>query len=77
MNDKISFHDALQEANQRGAGNYYMKKFTDFKNFLAEENIDEELANVSGDERSNLSYLVNRIGARIKQIAQKVNGNSH
>lgn len=77
MNSKLSFNDAFEEAQHRGAGNYYMKKLTDFKNFLAEENIDEELATISGEERSNLSYLINRIGARIKQIATKVNGNSH
>lgn len=77
MNGKLSFHDALQEAQHRGAGNYYTKKFTDFKNFLAEENVDAELANISDEERSNLSYLINRIEARIKQIAKKVNGNHH
>jgi hypothetical protein len=73
----LSFHDALQEAQHRGAGNYYTKKFNDFKNFLAEENVDAELANISDEERSNLSYLINRIEARIKQIAKKVNGNHH
>lgn len=77
MNGKLSFHDAIQEAHHRGAGNYYTKKFTDFKNFLAEESVDAELANVSDEERSQLIYLINRIEARIKQIAKKVNGNNH
>ncbi len=77
MNSKLSFHDALQEAHQRGAGNFYTKKFTDFKNFLAEENVDAELANISEEERSQLTYLINRIESRIKQIAKKVNGNKH
>lgn len=77
MNGKLSFHDALQEAHHRGAGNYYTKKFTDFKNFLAEENIDAELADISDDERSNLSYVIKKIKARIEQIAKRVNGASH
>lgn len=74
MNGKLSFHDALQEAHQRGAGNYYTKKFTDFKNFLAEENVDAELADISDDERSNLSYVIKKIKTRIEQISKKVNG---
>lgn len=78
MNSKLSFHDALQEAHQRGAGNFYTKKFTDFKNFLAEENVDAELANISEEERSQLtlSHQSDRVTC-IKQIAKKVNGNKH
>lgn len=75
MNGKLSFHDALQEAHHRGAGNYYTKKFTDFKNFLAEDQVDTEIMNVSAEEKTQLAYLINRIEARIKQIAKKVNGN--
>jgi len=74
MNGKLAFYDALQEARQRGAGNYYAGKFSEFKNFLAEENIDVELANISDGERSNISYLIKRIAARIKQIENKING---
>ncbi|WP_243361600.1 ParB N-terminal domain-containing protein [Fundidesulfovibrio terrae] len=77
MNDKLSFHDAVHEAHHRGAGNYYIKKLKDIKSFLAEDNLDEELARVSGEERSNLSYLIQRIAARVNQIAKKINGNSH
>lgn len=74
MSGKLSFQDALQEAHHRGAGNYYTKKFSDFKNFLADENVDTELANISEEERSQLTYLINRIEARIKQISKKVKG---
>lgn len=74
MNGKLSFHDALQEAHHRGAGNYYTRKFTDFKNFLAEENVDAEIMSISHDEKKQLAYLISRIDARIKQIAKKVNG---
>lgn len=75
MNSKLSFHDALQDAHLRGAGNYYTRKFTDFKNFLAEEQVDAEIMNISAEEKTQLAYLINRIEARIKQIAKKVNGN--
>lgn len=75
MNGKLSFHDALQDAHLRGAGNYYTRKFTDFKNFLAEDQVDAEIMNISAEEKTQLAYLINRIEARIKQIAKKVNGN--
>lgn len=75
MSGKLSFHDALQDAHLRGAGNYYTRKFTDFKNFLAEEQVDAEILNISAEEKTQLAYLINRIEARIKQIAKKVNGN--
>jgi len=74
MNGSLSFHDALQEAHQRGAGNFYTKKFTDFKNFLADDQIDVEIMNVSADEKKQLIYLIKRIEARIGQISKKVNG---
>lgn len=72
MNSKLTFHDAIQEAHHRGAGNYYIKKLKDFKSFLAEQSLDEELASISGEERSNLSYLIQRIAARVNQIAKKL-----
>ncbi len=74
MNGTLSFHDALQEANQRGAGNFYTKKFTDFKNFLADDQVDVEIMNISADEKKQLIYLIKRIEARIGQLSKKVNG---
>lgn len=74
MSGKSSFHDAVQDAHHRGAGNYYTRKFTDFKNFLADEQVDAEISTVSSEEKAQLAYLINRIEARIKQIAKKVNG---
>jgi hypothetical protein len=74
MSGKMSFHDALQDAHSRGAGNYYTRKFTEFKNFLADEQVDAEISTVSSEEKDQLAYLINRIEARIKQIAKRVNG---
>jgi hypothetical protein len=74
MNGTLSFHDALQDAHQRGAGNYYTKKFSDFKNFLADDQVDAEIMNISAEEKTQLAYIINRIEVRIKQIAKKVNG---
>lgn len=73
MNGTFSYDDALQEAHQRGAGNFYTKRFSDFKNFLADENVDFEIMNISDDEKKQLKYLIDRIEARIKQISKKVN----
>jgi hypothetical protein len=74
MNGTLSYYDALQEAHQRGAGNFYTKKLKDFKDFLADDQVDVEILNVSADEKKEITYLINKIEARIKQISKKVNG---
>jgi hypothetical protein len=74
MSGTLSFHDALQDAHQRGAGNYYTKKLSDFKNWLADDHIDSEIMSISAEEKKQLIYVLGRIESRIKQIAKKVNG---
>lgn len=73
MNGTLSFHDAVEETRLRGAGNYYAKKFTEFKNWLADEHVDAEILSIPADEKKQLVYVLNRIEARIKQISKKVN----
>jgi hypothetical protein len=41
---------------------------------LADDQVDVEIMNVSAEEKKQLTYLINRIEARIKQISKKVNG---
>ncbi len=74
MNGALSYHDALQEAYQRGAGNFYTKKLKDFKDFLADDQVDIEITNVSSEEKKEISYLINKIEARIGQLSKKING---
>lgn len=74
MNGSLSFHDAVQDAHLRGAGNYYTKKFSDFKNWLADDHVDAEIMRIPAEEKKQLAYIIGRIEARIKQIAKKVNG---
>lgn len=74
MNGTLSFHDAVQDAHLRGAGNYYTKKFSDFKTWLADDHIDSEIMSIPAEEKKQLAYVLNRIETRIKQITKKVNG---
>lgn len=74
MNGTLAFHDAVEEARLRGAGNYYTKKFNDFKNWLADDHVDSEIVGIPADEKKQLVYVLSRIEARIKQISKKVNG---
>lgn len=74
MNGTLSYHDALQEAYQRGAGNFYTKKLKDFKDFLADDQVDIEITKVSSEEKKEISYLINKIEARIGQLSKKING---
>lgn len=72
MNGSLSFHDAVQHANQRGAGNYYSKKFSEFRKWLADAHIDAELASIPSEERKSITYELGKIESRIKQIAKRI-----
>lgn len=72
MNDKFSFHEALEDARLRGAGNYYSRKFSEFRKWLNDENFDSELSNIPTDEKPALSYELNAIERRIKQLINKL-----
>lgn len=75
MHGNLSFHEAVDDARMRGAGNYYSKKLTDFRKWLADEHLDTELAGIPADEKSSLAYELDKIEKRIKQLAKKLNGN--
>lgn len=75
MSGNLSFHDAVEDARLRGAGNYYSRKFSDFRKWLADEHLDTELTGIPTDEKSALSYELDKIEKRVKQLAKKLNGN--
>lgn len=75
MGGNLSFHDAVEDARLRGAGNYYSRKFSDFRKWLADEHLDTELTGIPTDEKSALSYELEKIEKRVKQLAKKLNGN--
>lgn len=75
MAGSLTFHEALEDARLRGAGNYYSRKFTDFRKWLADEHLDSELAGIPDDEKKALSYELDKIEKRVKQLSKKVNGN--
>ena len=75
MNGSLSFHEAVEDARLRGAGNYYSRKFTDFRKWLADEHLDSELTGIPVDEKKALSYELEKIEKRVKQLAKKINGN--
>jgi hypothetical protein len=73
MNGNLSFHDAVQDAHLRGAGNYYSKKFSEFRKWLADDQIDAEVMSIPVEEKKALTYELSKIESRIKQLAKKVN----
>jgi len=74
MNGSLDFHEAVQDAHLRGAGNYYSKKFSEFRKWLADDHIDTEVMSIPAEEKKALSYELSKIESRIKQIAKKING---
>ena len=77
MNGSLSFHDAIQDAHLRGAGNYYSKKFSEFRKWLADDHIDSEVMSIPAEEKKALAYELSKIESRIKQLSKKVAGNNH
>lgn len=74
MSGAMPFHDALKDAHLRGTGNYYSKKFSEFRKWLADDHIDAEVIGIPIEEKKALAYELSKIESRIKQIAKKVNG---
>ena len=73
MNGALTFDAAVEDARLRGAGNYYVTKFSDFRKWLADEHLDTEISSVSDHERKTLKFELSRIEKRVSQIAKKLN----
>ncbi|BDU70857.1 hypothetical protein [Mesoterricola silvestris] len=72
MNGGLTFDGAVEDARLRGAGSYYVTKFSDFRKWLADDHLDAEISSVSEKEKGVLEYELSRIEKRIKQIAHKL-----
>ncbi|EQD81010.1 hypothetical protein B1A_00282, partial [mine drainage metagenome] len=67
----ITFDEASEDARLRGAGNYHAKKLKDFRRWLADASIDEEVDAMSDDEIKNVKYELEKIKTRIGQLATR------
>ena len=68
----MSFSDASDDARLRGAGNYHARKLKDFRQWLAEASIEEEIRAMSDEDRKNVKCELDRIHTRTGQLSNKI-----
>jgi hypothetical protein len=72
MSGAYSFDDAVHDARMRGAGDYNVRKISDFRKWLAEEHIDSELEGASKHEKQTLAYELEKIERRIRSLMKRI-----
>ena len=72
MSGAYSFDDAVHDAKMRGAGDYNVRKISDFRKWLAEEHIDSELEGASKHEKQTLAYELEKIERRIRNLMKRI-----
>ena len=72
MSGAYSFDDAVHDARMRGAGDYNVRKISDFRKWLAEEHIDSELDNAAKNEKQTLAYELEKIERRIRSLMKRI-----
>jgi hypothetical protein len=72
VDGKFSFEEAVDDARARGAGNYSIKKLSDFRKWLAEENIAGEARDGTIEEAKQIEFELKKISARVSQLLKKL-----
>lgn len=72
MEGRFTFEEAVDDARARGAGNYGLKKLSDFRKWLAEENMEEDVKLCPEAEAKQIQFELTKIGARITQLLKKI-----
>jgi hypothetical protein len=73
MVGKLSFEDAITDARERGAGDYNAK-LRDFRNWIAESQLDAEFRKVSKKERGGLKFELKSIERRVQKLLSILQG---
>ena len=71
VDGRLQFEDAVAEAKARGAGNVTKKRLDDFRKWLGEDDRDEEISSTSGEERTAVRYLLQKIRDRSDGLLRK------
>lgn len=72
MSGAYSFEQAVTDARLRGAGDYNYKRLNEFRQWLADDQLDKEFRNAAESERKMLKYEIDKIGRRLKGLQQIV-----
>jgi len=72
MNGALSFEEASKDAQLRGSGNHHIKRMTEFRKWLIDPDLDEELKSSTAEERKAIRYELDRIQSLATKILKKL-----
>ena len=72
MAGAYSFEQAVSDARMRGAGNYNHKKLNEFRQWLADAQLDEEFRSSKASDKQMLKFELEKIGRRVRGLTQLV-----
>jgi hypothetical protein len=72
MSGAYSFEEAVADAKHRGAGDHNVRRLTQFRKWLAEEQIDQEFSAAVKADRKNLLYELEKLSSRIGSLLRRV-----
>jgi hypothetical protein len=72
MNGNYSFDEAAKDAQLRGSGNHNIKRMTEFRKWLIDPDLDEELKVASNEELKTIKYELERIQSRTAKLLKKI-----
>lgn len=72
MSGAHSFEAAARDAQLRGSGNHNIKRISEFRKWLADQDLDEELEATSKEELKVVKFEFEKIQTRISKLLKKV-----
>lgn len=72
LSGKSTFEEASKDAQLRGSGNHNIKRLTEFRKWILDNELDEELQVTSQEELKVISYELNKVHARIGKLIKKL-----
>jgi len=68
ISGSYSFEQAVSDARLRGAGDYNHKRLNEFRQWLADGQLDKEFGDAGGAEQKMLKYELDKIGRRVRGL---------
>lgn len=72
MSGAYSFEEAAKDAQLRGSGNHNTKRISEFRKWLADQDLDDELDVTSKDDLKMIKFEFEKIQTRIGKLLRKI-----
>ena len=72
MSGAYSFEEAAKDAQLRGSGNHNIKRMTEFRKWLVDQDLDDELDAATSEELKTIKYELERIQNRTTKLLKKI-----